>query len=501
MLGTVLPGTGYLLAGRTRLGLVVTGISITLLTGAGYVGLARRDDVIRLAVDPDLLLAAIGVLVLLALGWIAVVVSSYRLVRPEGTGVAGRAVGSLVVGLLCFTIATGSALGTQNLMAQRQLVDEVFADGNSKSATRPQVDRKDPWAKIPRLNLLLIGADDGEGRDGARADTVMVASIDTRSGATALVSLPRNFMRMPFPKGTRLHDKYPTGYWDPSVEGEQPEFYLDAMYRNVPRDDGDLLGPSDNKGADALKLSVGAALGLRIHYYLQANLSGFEQLVTALGGITVNINYPVPVGGDDDKGIPPKRYLQPGPNRKLGGFDALWFARGRYRVPSADLARQARQRCTVKAIVERATPQNVLRRYKDIAEAGAELVRTDLPQTILPSLVTLGERVKSARIINVDLNKRKNFPNGRDPNYPAMRAIVAKAVKTQPGPAPRPTTRPTQRSTQRSTPGSTPGSTQGPTQRPSQRPTPNPTQSPTGTATRQPAAAQDLQDACAYDPD
>ena len=88
------------------------------------------------------------------------------------------------------------------MMAQRDLVGSVFqSEGNSKSATRPKVDKKDPWANTPRLNLLLLGADDGVGRTGVRTDTVIVASIDTKTGDTALISLSRNWMRMPFPDG------------------------------------------------------------------------------------------------------------------------------------------------------------------------------------------------------------------------------------------------------------------------------------------------------------
>ncbi|ADB35941.1 cell envelope-related transcriptional attenuator [Kribbella flavida DSM 17836] len=447
VLGTLLPGTAYLVAGRRRLGAALTTVAVLGYGATAYVALVRRDDAIAWALDPDVLLGLTVGLAVLGLGLVVVLVTSYKMLRPLHTGIGGRLGGALVIGLVCFSIASGSALGAHNLVAQRSLVTKVFAGGEAKSGTRPNVDQKDPWAKLPRLNVLLIGADDGEGREGARADSVLVASIDTRTGTTALISLPRNFMRMPFPKGTPLHAKYPTGYWDPRVDEdqEQPEYYLDAMFRNVPRDDAELLGESDNRGADVLKLSVGEALGLQLHYYVQVNLSGFEKMVQALGGITVNINYPVPVGGDDDKGIPPGRYLEPGPNRKLNGFDALWFARGRYKVPGADVARQARQRCVIKAIVERATPQNVLANYRDIAAAGERLIRTDLPQTLLGDLVGLGVKVKSAKITTIDLNKKKNFPNGRNPNYPAMRALVAKALGGRPAAAstPRPTSRPT----------------------------------------------------------
>jgi anionic cell wall polymer biosynthesis LytR-Cps2A-Psr (LCP) family protein len=246
------------------------------------------------------LLIAAAVVVLLGFCWICVVVSSHKLLRPVNLTAAGRFAGSAFVGLICFAIAVPTTVAAQTVMAQRDLVGSVFASqGKSKSATRRTVDKKDPWANTPRLNILLLGADDGVGRTGTRTDTVLVASIDTKTGDTALMSLSRNWMRMPLPANSPLHRYYPTGFWDPSLgDVEQPEFYLDAMYDTIPKRHPGILGPSDNEGADVLKVSVGAAMGLDIAYYMQVNLKGFQAIVDALGGITVNINYKVPVGGD-----------------------------------------------------------------------------------------------------------------------------------------------------------------------------------------------------------
>jgi anionic cell wall polymer biosynthesis LytR-Cps2A-Psr (LCP) family protein len=97
----------------------------------------------------------------------------------------------------------------------------------------------------------------------------------------------------------------------------------------------------------------------------------------------------------------------------------------------------------IKALVERATPQNVLTNYQPIAKAGKQLIRTDIPQNLLGQLVGLGERVKSAKITNIDLDKKKNFPNGRNPNYAAMREIVTKALTTQTAPVAKSTSKPT----------------------------------------------------------
>ena len=442
VLGALLPGTAYLVARRIRLGTLLTTLSIALYGGAAYVGLRRRDDVITWALDPGLLLWMVAGLGALALVWVVVLVTSYKMLRPLTVGPGSRVLGSLVIGLVCFGMVASTAMGADTLMAQRSLVQKVFSGKESKSQTRPTITpRDDVWQQLPRVNVLLLGADDGEDRQGTRTDTVMVASIDTKTGDTALISLTRNWMRMPFPADSPLHKVYPTGFWDPAKSGkDQPDYYLDAMYRMIPAKHHGIIGPSDNEGADILKLSVGEALGLRLHYYVQINLAGFAQLVEALGGITVNINYPVPVGGNDDKKIPASRYLQPGPNRKLNGTDALWFARGRYKVPTGDLARQARQRCTVKAIVERATPQNVLSNYEAIAKAGEQLIRTDIPQNLLAAFVTLGQRVKTAKITNIDLDKKKNYPNGRNPNYAGMRTIIQQALNPSAKPRSTPTT-------------------------------------------------------------
>ncbi len=98
--------------------------------------------------------------------WIWVVVASHKLLRPVSMTYTGRLAGSMFVGLLCFGIAVPTTVAAQTVMAQRDLVGSVFqSEGDSKSATRPKVDKKDPWAKTPRLNLLLLGADDGADRD------------------------------------------------------------------------------------------------------------------------------------------------------------------------------------------------------------------------------------------------------------------------------------------------------------------------------------------------
>ncbi|TDD44581.1 LytR family transcriptional regulator [Kribbella antibiotica] len=482
LLSALVPGSGLIMGGRTKLGAFVLTITGGLLLVAAYVGLTQRNSVLELAVSPRQLLIATAAVVVLGVLWIWVVVASHKLLRPVTMTYTGRLAGSMFVGLLCFAIAVPTTVAAQTVMAQRDLVGSVFqSEDNSKSATRPKVDKEDPWAKTPRLNLLLLGADDGADRTGVRTDTVMVASIDTKTGDTALISLSRNWMRMPFPEGSPLHKIYPDGYWNPDLGNvEQPEFYLDSMYDNVPKQHPGALGATDNMGADVVKLAAGAALGLDIDYYMQINLAGFRKIIDAIGGITVNVSYKVPIGGDYGSGPgtrgakKPSGYIQPGPNQKLDGYHALWFARGRYGL--SDPSRQERQRCTIHALVNSVNPATLVTKYQQIASASKDLLRTDIPQEILPAFIELGMKVKGAKVANVDLDKRKNFPTGKNPDYSAMQELVEKAIA--------PKTKPI---------ASTPSSTT--TKKPGSGTTKKPVK-----ATPTPGAAQDLNDACAYDP-
>jgi LCP family protein required for cell wall assembly len=484
LLSALIPGTGLLMGGRKKLGAFVLTISVGLLLIGAYVGLTQRDSVLALAVSPRQLLIATGAVVLLGVCWIWIVVASHKLLRPVSMTYTGRLAGSMFVGLLCFGIAVPTTVAAQTVMAQRDLVGSVFqSEGNSKSATRPKVNnQKDPWANTPRLNLLLLGADDGVGRTGVRTDTVIVASIDTKTGDTALISLSRNWMRMEFPEDSPLHKVYPDGYWDPNLGNvEQPEYYLDSMYENVPKAHPGILGQTDNEGADVVKLAASATLGLDIDYYMQVNLAGFRQIIDAVGGITVNVNYRVPIGGDYGDGPgsnnakKPSGYIEPGPNQKLDGYHALWFARGRYGL--SDPSRQERQRCTIHALVNSVNPATLVTKYQQIASAGKQVLRTDIPLDILGAFIQLGLKVKSAKVTNVDLDKNKNFPTGKNPNYTAMRQLIQQAISPQTKPV-----------------ASTPSTTT--TKKPSSGSTKKPSTKPTV----QPGTAQNLNDACAYDP-
>lgn len=149
-------------------------------------------------------------------------------------------------------------------------------------------------------------------------------------------------------------------------------------------------------------------------------------MIDALGGIRLNVNTYIPIGGNTDLHIPPKEFIKPGPNQKMDGRSALWYARGRY--GSDDFARMDRQRCVINAMIKQANPANVLTRYEDIANASKTLVRTDLPQEVLPAMVDLSLRVKDGNVRSVVFKNGVSGFISANPDFSQMRSRVKKAI-------------------------------------------------------------------------
>jgi LCP family protein required for cell wall assembly len=414
-LGALLPGTAFVAAGRRVLGAVTLALFLSLVAGLWWFS-GRLEVLARTAVDTSSLLWVITGLGLVAAAWVAIIVAGYRMLVPPHTTRGRHVLGGALVVLLTLAVSSPAVAAGRIVLLQRDLIAEVFDDGESATV----VDTPNPFGSKERVNVLLLGGDGGEGREGVRTDTVIVASIDADTGDTTLLSLPRNLEDLPFPEDSPLAEVYPDGF----DAGSESESLLNAVYRNGPAQHPDILGPTDDPGADFLKLGVGEALGLSIDYYVLVNLEGFSRLVDALGGITVNVNYYVPIGGEPSTGALPDAYIAPGPDQEMDGATALAFARGRFGLTDYD--RMARQRCTIQAIIDAADPVTLLRQYEDIAATTEDIVSTDIPSSALDDFVDLAFLVQRASIRSVVFD-----PSVIDPAYPdydLMRGLVQDAL-------------------------------------------------------------------------
>jgi polyisoprenyl-teichoic acid--peptidoglycan teichoic acid transferase len=445
-LGSLVPGAGLLAAGRRRWGVFF--LTLVVLAVAGLVAvyfLVPRERVLAIAFDQRELTIAAGVLAAVGVVWLLVAVASHRALEPSGLGAGKRLGGALVVVVVTSLVLTPLAAGVQRAFLQRDLIESVAAPEDGKSNTTPELgeDEVDPWADKPRVNVLMLGGDGAPDRPGIRPDSQILASIDTRTGDTMLLSLPRNLQGVPFPDDSPLHELYPDGFgWQNNDEN----YLLNAIYTNVPETHPEVFQGVAYPGADANKWAVEGALGIDVDYFVLVNLAGFRQLVDALGGITVDVKEDLPIGGISS---PITRYIQAGENRRLDGYEALWFARSR--VYSDDYERMERQRCVIGAIIDEADPVTVFRRYQELAAATKDLVSTDIPADLLPDFVGLGLKVKDADVRSLAFTNK--VINPQYPDYEKIHAMVADALRPQPSvastpsapgtPAPSASTQPT----------------------------------------------------------
>lgn len=442
-LSVLVPGVGLIAAGRKWLGGLVLGVF--LLGGVSvvvYAIRAGRSGLVRLGSDPERLgLLGIG-LASVAAVWLILAVIGLYLLQPSGLRFAQRLLSAFLVVAVGSMIVAPLSIGSMYAFTQRDLIDSVFADEEDQhSLTIPEdATTKDPWAGHPRVNVLILGADSGDDRDGTRTDTVMVASIDTETGDTALFALPRNLQHTPMPEGP-LRDAYPDGYRGPE---EDAYYWLSSIYRNLPAEFPDYFEGIADPGAEALKLVVGEALGLDISYYVMVNLRGFQYLVDALGGVDLDVPYRIPIGTRAIEGVGCTRatgWIEPGEDQHLDGYHALWFARARCGPGpiNDDYERMRRQRCVIGAIVSQADPFNLLTRYQRLAAAAKDTMSTDIGRRRLADFAELALKVQEAGIRSLPFtNEIVSYNN---PDFELIRRFVQSSLEPPdepelPSPAP-----------------------------------------------------------------
>lgn len=266
----------------------------------------------------------------------------------------------------------------------------------------------DPWADKKRLNILILGSDGGPDRHGERTDVVIVASIDTKTGNTALIGVPRNLQHMRFRPGTRMARRYPNGF---------PDFMF-GIYTYAAAHP-DVMPGSHAPAADLLKQTIGYNLGRKIDYYALVNMRGFRDIVEALGGVRIRVTEPLLVGSGG-------RYLTPRLYRDMSSYNTLWYARSRKNT--TDYSRMARQRCVLTALVRQTSPRTLLKALPKLSHAGVDSLRTDIPRSRLPAMVILALRVRKAEIMGITLGPP--LVSGVYPDWRTIRRMVDEAIST-----------------------------------------------------------------------
>ncbi len=435
VVGFLVPGSAQVLAGSRRLGRFALTTTIVLWLGALavlLVSLMWPGLLAQGAANWFVLLLVQIAIAFYAVLWIVLAVDTLRLVRLVRVGTAAR-VGIPLLAIALIVASTGGGVWAfDRVNAARQAVMTIFG------ASGPSVPPTDGY-----YNILLLGADSGEGRDSMRFDSISVVSVNAESGATTITGIPRDMPHFPFADGP-MRDLYPDvheGHVDPSCGWSSAINQLRTEVE-VCRD-GEALYPDavangSEPGVEATKDAAEGILGITIPYYVFIDMQGFASLVDALGGVDIDVVERLPKGGGpsypgqsaEDWAI---GWIEAGPQH-MDGDTAQWYARSRY--TTSDFDRMRRQRELQQAILAQMTPQNVLDRFGEIAAAGEVLVETDIPADLLPFLGQIALKAKEQPVTTVELTPEGGIDE-YEPDFDRVQELVQNALHP-PTPTPEP---------------------------------------------------------------
>jgi len=259
-----------------------------------------------------------------------------------------------------------------------------------------------------RYNIMLLGADSGRDRFGIRPDSISVISINAATGQAVNIGLPRNLQHVGFVAGSPMLKVYPNG-WNCGFE-----CLINAIYKNVMDSHQDLYPDAvkhgSTPGVEATRDAVQYVTGLKIQSYVMVDMAAFSSLIDALGGIDINVQQRLPIGGQKDDLSDVKGWIEPG-QQHMNGYTALWYARSRHSTNDYD--RMRRQHEVEDQVLKQMDPANVLGRVQQIMSAGKELVKTDIPSGMLFEYKNLAGKAKAYGIKSLNIT-----PPVYDPVYP-----------------------------------------------------------------------------------
>ena len=190
--------------------------------------------------------------------------------------------------------------------------------------------------KKEAFSILLLGVDTGAiGRKGGgRADAIIIVTVNPKENKTTMVSVPRDTYTKIARKNitTKINEGYSYG------------------------------------GAATVINTIQKKFGIPIDFYVEVNMKGLQDVVDALGGVTVKSPLKFSNYGYD---------FRKGRNR-LNGKEALAYATMRYDDPTGDYGRQGRQRQIIDALIDKVASFRVITNQMGLLKSVEKNMKTSL---------------------------------------------------------------------------------------------------------------------------
>lgn len=219
-----------------------------------------------------------------------------------------------------------------------------------------------------RVNVLLLGVNDN------LTDTIMVASFDMKAGHVDVISIPRDT------------------YYQRAGYSGAAEKKINAAYRG--------------SAVNSARAVSDILLGMPLHYYAVVEYKGVKNIVDAIGGVPMNIEFHMKYSDPTDK--PPLYIDIPAGNQVLDGEHAMQFLRYRKGYVEGDLGRVKAQQEFVKSAFKQLLKSNLLKTTEIIFQN----IESDVPLDMMIKIAS-----KAVGLSGEDITTYM-IPNSPDPNPP-----------------------------------------------------------------------------------
>ncbi len=287
---------------------------------------------------------------------------------------------SIIKVALALLLISGLVVGIMNFDAIKTWASKRYFDlrwrGTQLSEEEKEEIRKvtNKWEGVT-LNVLFIGIDRGSvaGEEGyTRSDVMILASVNVEKKKAVFISFPRD-TRVTIP-----------GYGTEKINAAHS-----------------FSGP-----AGAIKV-VEELSGMDINNYAEVDFLAFENIVDAMGGVTLHLDYPI---------LDPKIGALPAGDVFLNGEDALILCRSR-ELPRGDLDRIDNQKKFLKAVMQKAVEVRDMQALFAILDATVKHLETDLDTEAIFALAAALQGMQVEDVEFVTLPGDEPVPAAGQPWY------------------------------------------------------------------------------------
>jgi polyisoprenyl-teichoic acid--peptidoglycan teichoic acid transferase len=231
---------------------------------------------------------------------------------------------SLVIGLPLLGII-GYGLHLYNSVVNT--IDDMHQPIEREITRDVDMERKQP------LSFLMLGID-AQSTDKGRSDTLMVITVNPNTKSMKMLSIPRDTRTEIIGRGTIEKINHAYAHGGPEMAIPTVENFLD----------------------------------IPIDYYLTVNMSGFKDIVDAVGGVTVDNPFAFTDGG----------FTFNEGEIHIDGTQALAYSRMRKQDKRGDHGRNDRQRQIMHAVIKEGAQMSSVTKMEEILSAIGTNVKTDM---------------------------------------------------------------------------------------------------------------------------